>query len=155
MEQILFLHQFVKMLLNGSKWDLSSVYLRNKKKIISFSLNRPPPRFSAHGRSRLGLPPRPPLTRPTSGPVHLACPACLHAAPCRSRAPCPDQRQSVTATWRPCTGDACRTAATVCLRLHARLPPAVTLPPPPFLAPAVLPASRRLRTGKEATSPFV
>ncbi|XP_066313076.1 2-C-methyl-D-erythritol 4-phosphate cytidylyltransferase, chloroplastic-like isoform X2 [Miscanthus floridulus] len=35
----------------------------------------------------------------------------------------------------------------LCLRLHARLPPAVTLPPPPFLAPAVLPASRRLRTG--------
>uniref|UniRef100_A0A804QX24 2-C-methyl-D-erythritol 4-phosphate cytidylyltransferase n=1 Tax=Zea mays TaxID=4577 RepID=A0A804QX24_MAIZE len=33
----------------------------------------------------------------------------------------------------------------LCLRLHARLPPATT--PPPFQATAVLPASRRLRTG--------
>jgi hypothetical protein len=42
----------------------------------------------------------------------------------------------------------------ICLRLHARLPPAVTPPPAPFLAPAVLPASRRLRTGKDCLSHF-
>ncbi|CAO1946833.1 unnamed protein product [Urochloa humidicola] len=35
----------------------------------------------------------------------------------------------------------------LCLRLHARLAPATTAPLPPFPAPAVLPASRRLRTG--------
>ena len=38
MEQISFLHQFVKMLLNGSKWEFNSVYLRNKKKKNSFRL---------------------------------------------------------------------------------------------------------------------
>ncbi|CAO2196677.1 unnamed protein product [Urochloa humidicola] len=35
----------------------------------------------------------------------------------------------------------------LCFRLHARLAPATTAPLPPFPAPAVLPASRRLRTG--------
>ncbi|CAO1944152.1 unnamed protein product [Urochloa humidicola] len=35
----------------------------------------------------------------------------------------------------------------LCLRLHARLAPATTAPLPPFPVPAVLPASRRLRTG--------
>ncbi|CAL4953349.1 unnamed protein product [Urochloa decumbens] len=35
----------------------------------------------------------------------------------------------------------------LCLRLHARLPPATTAPLPPFQAPAVLPATCRLRIG--------
>ena len=58
MEQLSFLHQLVKTLLNGSKWNFSSVYLRNKKKIIFIFLNGPPPPFRPSSQSRPGLPPR-------------------------------------------------------------------------------------------------
>ena len=75
MEQLSFLHQLVKMLLNGSKWNFSSVYLRNKKKIILFSLTGrrlpfglahrasptcPAPRPIACARALTGVRPRPP-----------------------------------------------------------------------------------------------
>jgi len=83
MEQISFLHQFVKMLLNGSKWNLSSVYLRNKKKIISFSLNRPPPPFwpaRGLGPQRRALRPGPAAALPAQ--AHAAPPARPHSRAC-------------------------------------------------------------------------
>ena len=43
------------------------------------SFHGPPPRFSAHGRSRLGLPPRPLLVRPSPPRAHGLPPRC--AAP--------------------------------------------------------------------------
>ena len=99
-----------------------------------FSFRGPPPPFSAHSRSRLGLPPRPALARPASAPAHLASaqpsPARVWPAP-RCAAPRPDQRQSATAAWRPCAGDARRAAATACLRLHPRASFCPTPLPPP------------------------
>ena len=83
MEQISFLHQFVKMLLNDSKWNLSSVYLRNKKKIVSFSLKRPPlPFWPAHGlgpqRRALRLGPAAALP----AQAHATPPTRLHSRAC-------------------------------------------------------------------------
>ena len=62
MEQLSFLHQLVKMLLNGSKWHFSSTYLRNKKIIFIFLTGPPAPRLAQlrftspgprRGRSRM------------------------------------------------------------------------------------------------------
>ena len=129
------------MLLNGSKWNLSSVYLRNKKKIISFLLNGPPPHFWPASQS---LPNVHPAPRLCLGPAQLARLACLRAGPLTrpALAPCravpahhARPRQGALAAWPPCTGDARRAAAPACLALHAlaficcpRCAPHFTLP---------------------------
>ena len=56
----------------AQKWEFNSVYLRNKKKFFSFSLNRPPLSFPPHGRSRPG--PRPRLSRVSPWPAVLRRP---------------------------------------------------------------------------------
>ena len=108
MEQLSFLHQLVKMLLNGSKWNFSSVYLRNKKKIIFIFLL---------GRRLL------------FGPAAQAGPACLRA---RRPLPCaaPDRPQSSAA--------ACPYAVVVAHRVDTgdpRAPPVAPTPTAPRLPP--------------------
>ena len=74
--------------------------------------------------------------RRSSGPAHLARTACLRAAPRCSHASRPDQRQSATAAWRPCAGDARRAAAMACLHFHT--PAFICCPrcaPPHFALP--------------------
>ena len=56
--------------LNGSKWNFSSVYLRNKKKNPFIFLSGPPLPFRPSSTGRPGLPPR-----PLSAPARHAQPA--------------------------------------------------------------------------------
>ena len=71
------------MLLNGSKWNFSSVYLRNKKKIIFIFLNGPPPPFRPSSQSWPGLP---------------------RTSPARSRPRAPALPLPVPAVWKSLTG---------------------------------------------------
>ena len=113
MEQLSFLHQLVKTLLNGSKWNFSSVYLRNKKKIIFIFLSGPPPPFRPSSHSRPGLP---------------------HTSPARPRPHAPALPLPAPAAWKPLTGGKGRCPLRpAVLRLQgcstARTPPHFTLHP--------------------------
>ena len=121
----------------AQKWEFNSVYLRNKKKNYSFSLNRPPLRFPAHGRSRPGLHPR--LPRVSPWPAALRRPRPTPRPLPRADAPafpaCP------ATTRRPYTGGEGRCLLRpAALRLqsdpNARTPPhsAISLRHPPYLS---------------------
>ena len=137
MEQLSFLHQLVKMLLNGSKWNFSSTYLRNKKKKIIFIFLTGPPAPRMAQRRFAGPSPR-------HGRSHaLTRRACLPRLPGR-HATCVHRRRR--AVLRPALGSrADQTRApphaplTCCLvplplaqqqSTHTRSPP-----PPPAPAP--------------------
>ena len=64
-----------------------------------FSFRGPPPPFSAHGRSRLGMPPRPPLVRPSPPRAHGLPQCCAAPFPRAASRPAPERDRRV-ATMR-------------------------------------------------------
>ena len=106
------------------------------------SFHGPPPRFSAHDRSRLDLPPRPPLVRPSPPRAPGLSTRCAAPFPRAASRPAPERDHHVAAMRRRCP-PCCS---------HG-LPPRCAAPVPAHRVPTAPEHARRVATMRRRCPP--